>query len=267
VRTRLVEIVVLAALLALLITIAAMSIGGPVSTPSTYDTGPNGYQAIYDVLRNEGIPVDRFEHPFAALDPTARVVALTAIAPTDVEPIRTFLRHGGTVIAFGRLTGLPKSTRVVRFDLTAFTNRGLSAHPQRALGLYRALAGKGLVLFDEYAHGYDRTQSLWSILPPAVHAAVWLGVLAFVLALIDTNVRFAPPIVREPPADRDSSDYLRSMAALLRRARAGQAAIERFARAFPHSSELADLATVSHPSDALVLRAATIYTALRKEHA
>ena len=138
---------------------------------------------------------------------------------------------------------------------------------RRRSTIYEALAGKGLVAFDERPYGYDRTRSLWSVLPAPVHVAFWVAVLAVLLALIDANVRFAPAIARDPPADRDSSDYLRSMAALLRRGHAGRSSIERFARAYPNSPDLAELAAITRPSNAQVLRAAAFYAALRKDHA
>jgi hypothetical protein len=171
------------------------------------------------------------------------------------------------VIAFGDIPGLKASEHARFFDVASYTNVALRDHPERALDIYRVVAGRGLVAFDERLQGYDKTQSLWSVLPPAVHVAVLLACIAVVLALIDANVRFAPAIPRDPPSDRDSSDYVRSMAALLRRANAGQAAIVRFAHAFPKSVELRELAAVPRPSGALVLQAAKLYITLRKERA
>ena len=266
---RIVEIVILIALLGLLVLVATGSLSEAPSTHSSYDTGPNGYRALYDVLQRESIPVTRLEEPLGLMDRNVRVLVLTSpyVDPSDQRRLQIFLRGGGTVLAFGTIFGLPHSPRVHAFDIARYTNLALSKRPQRASAIYAAVAGKGLVAFDERAYGYDRTRSLWSVLPPAVHVAVALVAIAVLLALIDANVRFAPPIVREPPADRDSSDYLRSMAALLQRSRAGRAAIERFARVYPKSAELERLAAIARPSDALVLRAAEIFAALRKDHA
>jgi hypothetical protein len=266
---RIVESVVLVALLGLLVLLAAGSSSAPPSIPSSYDTGRNGYRALYDVLQREGIPVTRLEVPLGVRSPLVRVLAVTApnYDRSDVQRLEKFLRDGGTVIAFVHVPGLTPSPRLLQFKVADYTNLALSRQPQRAQAVYDAVAGKGLVAFDERAYGYDRTQSLWSVLPPAVHIAIWLAALAVALALIDANVRFAPPIAREPPADRDSSDYLRSMASLLRRAHAGRAAIERFARAYPKSDELEQLAAVTRPNDAQVQRAAAIFATLRKDHA
>lgn len=265
-RTRIIEIVVLAALLGLLVLLAGSAFEPPISNHSSHDTGPNGYRALFGVLAREGIPVVRLELPLGQRDPHTRVLALTTTGydRSDLKRLQLFMDRGGMVLAFVKIGGLHPTRS---FDGRNYTNRALQKHPRSALDVYDAVAGKGLVAFDERPYGYDRTRSLWSVLPPAAHAAVWVALLAVVLALIDANVRFAPPIVREAPADRDSSFYLRSMAALLRRGRAGRTTIERFARAYPKSRELGDLAGVTRPNDAQVLRAATLYAALRKEHA
>lgn len=268
-RTRVVEIIVLLALFGVLLFVASASLGGAPSIHSTFDTGRNGYRALFGVLQREAIPVSRLEASLGELDSHVRVLALTAPSydRSDVRRLQTFMRNGGTVLAFVKIPGLGPSPRLRSFNGEKFGNLALRNNPKRALDIYDAVVGKGLVAFDERPYGYDRTQSLWSVLPPPVHVAFFLSIAAVVLALVDANVRFAPAIPRDPPADRDSSAYLRSMASLLRRARAGRSAIERFARAYPKSAELARLAAVTRPSDALVQRAATIYAALRKEHA
>ncbi|MGB6987051.1 MAG: DUF4350 domain-containing protein [Candidatus Aquilonibacter sp.] len=265
-RTRIVELVALVALLGLLVLLASSSTEQPGSNHSTYDTGPNGYRALYGVLAREGIPLTRLELPLGQRDPQIRVLALTTAGydRSDVRRLQLFMRHGGAVLAFAQIDGL-HATRT--FNAKKYANLALQKNPRAALGVYDAVVGKGLVAFDERPYGYDRTRSLWSVLPAAVHAAVWVALLAVILALIESNVRFVPPILREPPADRDSSDYLRSMAALLRRGRAGRTTIERFARAYPRSNELLELAAITRPNDAQVLRAAVLYAALRKEHA
>jgi hypothetical protein len=266
VRTRILEIVALAALLAVLVLLASSSVAPPQSVHSTYDTGPNGYRALYDVLAREGIPVLRLELPLGQRSANIRVIALTidAYDRMDVRRLQAFIHDGGRVLTFASIYGLHPTKS---FNGTHYTNLALQKHPRAATDVYDAVVGRGPVAFDERPYGYDRTRSLWSVLPAPVHAAVWIAVLAAVLALIGANVPFAPPILREPPADRDSSDYLRSMAALLRRGRAGRPAIERFARAYPASQELAELAAITRPSDAQVLRAALLYATLRKEHA
>lgn len=265
-RTRIVESVALIALLGVLVLLAASSIGPPFSNHSSYDTGPNGYRALFGVLAREGIPAVRLELPLAQRDPRIGVLALTTRGydRNDLRRLQSFMDRGGVVLAFVKIAGLHATHS---FDGRNYTNLALQKNPKNVLAVYDAVAGKGLLAFDERPYGYDRTRSLWSVLPAPVHVAAWLVVAAVLLALIDANIRFAPPILREPPADRDSSDYVRSMAALLRRGRAGRTTIERFSRAFPKSHELAALAAVTRPKDAQVLRAAILYAALRREHA
>ena len=268
-RSRIAEVIVLLALFGVLLFVAASSAGTPPSVHSTYDTGRNGYRALFDVLAREAIPVRRLEAPLGLLDPRVRVLILTAPSydRSDLQRLQAFMRGGGSILDFVRIPGLSPSPHLHRFNGSQFGNLALRQHPQRVVAVYDAVVGRGIVAFDERPYGYDRTKSLWSVMPQPVRVACFLAIAAVVLALVDANVRFAPAIPRDPPADRDSSAYLRSMASLLRRARAGRSAIERFARAYPGSPELAQLAAIARPSDALVLRAATIYAALRKDHA
>jgi hypothetical protein len=266
VRARVLEIVALAVLLGILVLLAGSAIPPPQSVHSTYDTGPNGLRALYEVLARVGIPVSRLELPLAQRSPKIRVLVLTVDAydRMDIRRLQAFMHDGGRVLAFAKIYGLRPTKS---FNGARYTNLALQRNPHAALDVYNAVAGRGPVAFDERPYGYDRTRSLWSVLPGPVHAAFWVAVLAVVLALIQANARFAPPILREPPADRDSSDYLRSMATLLRRGRAGRPTIERFSRAYPKSQELAELAAITRPNDAQVARAAMLYATLRKEHA
>jgi len=160
-----------------------------------------------------------------------------------------------------------------------FSNARL-AQADNARFAFQLLAGKGPVAFDERVHGYAQDKSFWAALPQPVRIAVWLAIAMVLLALVDANVRFAPAIPLEPPDERDSSAYITSMASLLARARAGKSVITRLAddaaqrvrRRFVHRddiersvAELESLRALERPSDADVLRAAQIYTTLRKD--
>lgn len=276
-RGRTIELLAVIAVMAVLVALAVASAPAPPSTYSTYDTGRNGYRALFEVLRREGIPVTRLETPLGQLDPGTRVFAVTPPLPAfgtklpirydaaDRARIERFLARGGTVLAFGAIDGMHRAKGLHVLDAAAYTNAALARDPRKALQIYRLVAGRGPVAFDERVHGYDRTRSLWSVLPGPVRAACWLAVLAVLIALVDANVRFVPPVEIEPAIDRDSSDYIRSMARLLRRARAGGAAIARFAHAYPQDAELRALAALTRPGEAAVLRAATIYSHRRKD--
>lgn len=272
------EALALAALLAVLLALAFMKSAPSPSTYSTFDRGPNGFLALYDVLARSGVPVRRLEVPLAQRPADVRAIAATPAQPpvfgtalpiaypaNDVKRLQQFLSHGGTVVAFGTIPGLKKSRRLLVFDASRYTNAALDAHPRNIVALYDAVAGLGPLAFDERIHGFDRSRSLWDVLPVPVRAACWIALAALVLWLIDSNLRFAPAIAVEPPAERNSSDYVRSMARLLRRARAGRAAIERFASLLPQDERLAALATQARPSNDAVLAAAIRFSSQRKE--
>jgi len=196
--------------------------GEQPSTNSTFDTGPEGYAALYNVLRSEDVPVTRLTEPLGLMPAGVRVLAVTTLIgydASDIKRLNAFVKSGGTLVAFGiKSKDLPSAA--VRLNVASFTNAGLERNPNNALRAYQVMAGRGTVAFDERAYGYTTNRSLWSVLPQPVRIACWIVALALVLALVGTNVRFAPAIVVEPPADRDSSDYIASMARLLRRARA-----------------------------------------------
>src|ERR1700683_3928121 len=130
---RVIESVVLVALLGLLVLLAAGSSSAPPSITSSYDTGRNGYRALYDVLQREGIPVTRLEVPLGLRSPLVRVLAVTAANydRADVQRLANFLRNGGTVIAFVHVPGLTHSPRLLRFNVADYTNLALSKQPQR----------------------------------------------------------------------------------------------------------------------------------------
>jgi hypothetical protein len=80
----------------------------PVSIYSTYDSGANGYRALYQVLRAAGLPVTRFERALGVLDPSTKTLVFTgyesdpSAKPLD-ERDAVFLKHfaeeGGRIVA------------------------------------------------------------------------------------------------------------------------------------------------------------------------
>ncbi|MBV9027868.1 MAG: DUF4350 domain-containing protein [Candidatus Eremiobacteraeota bacterium] len=280
-----------------IIALIALTSGAPPKQPpsvfSTYDTGPNGYRALYEVLGKAGVAVTRFESPLDLIAPSVRTLVLTGYendpsakpldehdtlslrrfvenggrfvaidaefaGSADVTPgVGTTLRNGGgNAIALARnaytsgvrgVTGpiewiFPFSTprgvpllanrqgivalsyRFGRGEVIAVTAPALfgNAHLRNGDNLrfaYNAIAGSGPVAFDEYAHGYSDTPSLWSVLPAAVRAAAWVAVAIALLALVGANVPFAPPYRAARDDERDSSDYITAVAELLRRSR------------------------------------------------
>ena len=78
------------------------------SVYSTYDTGPNGYRALYGVLRSAGVPVQRFERGLGTLDPAIRTLIITGyehdpsakpLDEHDAALLRRFVAGGGRFIA------------------------------------------------------------------------------------------------------------------------------------------------------------------------
>jgi len=183
----------------------------------------------------------------------------------------------GGIAALERTFGNGRIIVITAPDI--FSNAYL-AKADNARFAFQLLARNGPIAFDESVHGYAQDKSFWAALPVPVHVAVWLAIAILLLLLVDANVRFAPAIPLEAPDERDSSAYIASMATLLERARAGKAvvarlvddAVRRTRRRFVQRddvelavAELESLRALERPSDADVLRAAQLYTTLRKD--
>ncbi len=79
-----------------------------VSVYSTYDAGPNGYRALYEVLRGAGVSVGRFERVLGVLDPSVRTLIVTGYEndparkgfdERDAATLRRFVDGGGRLVA------------------------------------------------------------------------------------------------------------------------------------------------------------------------
>jgi len=80
----------------------------PVSIFSTYDSGANGYRALYEVLRGAGLPVTRFERALGVLDPSTKTLVFTGyesdpsakpLDERDAEFLKHFAEAGGRIVA------------------------------------------------------------------------------------------------------------------------------------------------------------------------
>jgi len=78
------------------------------SVYSTYDTGPNGYRALYDVLRAARVPIARFGRELPLLDPSVQTLVITgyeedpSAKPLDARDaawLRDFVTKGGRLVA------------------------------------------------------------------------------------------------------------------------------------------------------------------------
>jgi hypothetical protein len=107
VRAELVIAVVSVALLVLLAYGREAMSERPPSVFSTYDTGPNGYRALYEVLRHAGVPVRRFESPIGVLDASIATLIFTGYEDdpsrkpfdgNDAAALRRFVEKGGRLV-------------------------------------------------------------------------------------------------------------------------------------------------------------------------
>jgi hypothetical protein len=108
------------------------------------------------------------------------------------------------------------------------------------------------ILFDEFHQGFGMEErdekSLWHAIGPAMQSAIWYAALGFLIILYNANRRFGAAKVLSRPEYRPSTEYIRSMAGLYRRAGAGEIALETIYKAF-----LRDLSSrVDAPPDASV---------------
>lgn len=80
----------------------------PVSGFSTYDTGPNGYRAAYETLRQAGVPVRRFERVLGLLDSDVRTLIVSRydgepgakpLDENDASALKRFVTGGGRLVA------------------------------------------------------------------------------------------------------------------------------------------------------------------------
>jgi hypothetical protein len=78
------------------------------SVYSSYDRGPNGYAALYEVLRAAGVPVRRFERVLAVLDSGVKTLVITSyendpnrkpLDQHDAAALRDFVAKGGRLVA------------------------------------------------------------------------------------------------------------------------------------------------------------------------
>lgn len=111
-------------------------------------------------------------------------------------------------------------------DPTIFTNRLLGKADNAQLAVSLLGAGPSVtVAFDEFVHGYGRTESAWLVLPSPLRVALILTGVLCLIALAGSAIRFVPaaaaPLVRDP----NSAAYLVSLARLLRRGRASTRAL------------------------------------------
>jgi len=269
-----------------------------ISVPSTYDTGLNGYAALYDLLARENVQTQRFGDPLSQLfkHPGTLVIAgngaLFAVAPARMQSraLDAWVKNGSTLAIFGSVPpwfhstlGLPALTRIDaqvaaggcglhapgidvageftqamaasctrnRATLLHVGNRAVaiayrhgkgtivfatSATPldnehlaQRANArfAYAVLSRGGTVAFEERVYGHATGRRFWQVLPAPMCVAIVVACVAVLLAIAGANLPFAPPQSPAGAQERDSSEYIASLALMLQRGGAQREIVRR----------------------------------------
>ncbi len=353
-RNRIADVALLALAIAVLavLSLRASLSQAPQSSPSTYDTGANGYAAVYALLAREGVAVDRFEQPFSQLF-AARgtllvagddALARMAVSREQRSALDAWVRRGGTLAIFGRVPraaaaalALPRLAPLNAVRARAgcgLTARGITAAARftqgaavacthtrstllragtRAVALayrrgrgtvvfattpalldnahlalqgnaafaYAALSNHGIVAFEERIYGHASGRSFWQVLPLPMRVGVIIACVAALLAIAGENVPFAPAHIPAGAQERDSSEYVASLARMLERARARRGVIDRLcgwvvhaaaprAKEDAHARDLleqaAKLRALPHPGTPDLLAAGRLFVRTRKEY-
>lgn len=115
-RRRAFDVAIVIAALALLVALGGLRASRKASqpsVPSTYDTGANGYAALYDMLAAEHTPVDRFELPLAQLRARTGTLVIAgegsldeaAPSPGSARALDRWVRQGGKLVVLDPAIG------------------------------------------------------------------------------------------------------------------------------------------------------------------
>src|SRR5205823_1741955 len=168
----------------------------------------------------------------------AHVEKLAFASPIRLKPAA---KSGYTTLFEDKAGPLVLVKRLGKGQVLVVANRKAAANSgiqeaDNAVFLYNiaaqtAGAAHGTVLFDEYHHGIGFAQaatngkeSLAANVPLPLWLLFWHGVGLFLILLYNGNRRFGPPKWAGPVLARPSTDYIGSMALLLRRAGAADIA-------------------------------------------
>ena len=148
----------------------------------------------------------------------AKSVALVA----DRLPLALAISYGKGIIFAISDAGIPDNTHLTNADNARFAVQMAEAyttkeHPE--------------ILFDEYHQGYQDDDTFWSAIGRPGQLAFWQLTGLFLLMAYSASRRFGLPRPLQAPP-RVSSEYVRSLADLYRRARASDAALESVTRIF-----------------------------------
>ena len=164
------EIAVLVVALVLFTLFSALRAAAPrahSSVPSTYDTGANGYAALYEFLQREGVNAQRYELPLGELPAHATVVFAgdyaidsSIVSSKESAALDKWVRHGGKLIVLGSLFPFTRDALGLTKSRAAASNEAWTAcgfrGPRRVIGanftsvLRAACDGKHSVLLKAW---------------------------------------------------------------------------------------------------------------------
>jgi hypothetical protein len=246
--------VVLAALVLAGVVLTAFLQAAPQAAASdtfaSTDYRSGGYAAWYELLRREGIAVERFEQRPADLDAAVDtliaasplVASGTAVrGPADRDALARWVYGGGRLIALGaddplggsgpRLRGL--STPYGRGEIVAvrdphpFDNALLAraGNARLAYALAKPRRAGGIVAFDEALHGTLVDRRWWNVLAPAQRVALGGIALAVLAALAGSALRLGPAVRLRVEREPASDEFVAAVAALYERTKSRRAAL------------------------------------------
>lgn len=224
---------------------------------TSFNADPLGTKAFYTLLGERlGFDVRRLTVPFDRMPRSAKVLIVVEpradqaglpmlahppIGEREADALEAWVRAGGTLIlAAGSLAEMPEQlTRTGRLgrgriyaysSIRKITNKGMR-NPANAVELARIVArhaGKrGLVLFDEYHHGYGQPRSLWALTGPRVRLSLIFFAAALGLALYSQGRRFgAVRALLVSDVRRPGIEFVEAVGRLYQRAGAADAAAE-----------------------------------------
>lgn len=123
-----------------------------------------------------------------------------------------------TILAYGPRSGVGSSVSGVGTGRPQYPTRN-TQHPTP-------------IWFDEYHHGYGQARGILALLAPMARLGLAQLVVAWLLLTYTVSRRFGGRVADESRVRRSRSEYLGSMASLLRRARAVDLAVGQVRRQF-----------------------------------
>ena len=239
--------------LAGIVLVAVLNGRAPAAGSDTFastDYRSGGYAAWYELLRREGVAVERFEGRPANLDASIdTLIAATPVVPAgadarrpaDIAALARWVRDGGRLIALGN--GRPLGGAVGRLiavrtpygrgeivavaDPHLFDNSLLATadNARLAFALARPRRAGGMVAFDEALHGAIVDRRWWQAIDVPQRVALGGIALAVLIALAGGALRLGPAVTLRVAREPASDEFVAAVAALYARTRSRRAAL------------------------------------------